>query len=60
LQRSESKFATVSTELNAASNRADEINRAIKILETKNMIDEASKKDRDLGHLPELGSKEPA
>jgi len=33
----------VTTDLNAASNRADEINRATKILESKNMIDEASK-----------------
>lgn len=36
-------MSTTTTELNAASNRADEINRATKILESKNMIDEASK-----------------
>ena len=40
LERSESKCATVSADLNDASNLADEINRAIKTLETKNMIDE--------------------
>ena len=43
LERSESKLASVTSELNAASNRADEINRAIKILESKNMIDEERK-----------------
>ena len=40
LQRSESKLSTTTTDLNDASNRTDEINRAIKTLETKNMIDE--------------------
>ena len=32
----------MTAELNAASNLADEINRAIKILESKNMFDESS------------------
>ena len=40
LQRSESKLADTSNELSTASTRADDINRAIKILENKNMIDE--------------------
>lgn len=40
LDRSEKKLTVTTTELNDASNRADEINRAIKTLETKNMIDE--------------------
>ncbi len=43
LERSETKCATVTKELNDASVRADEINRAIKTLENKNMIDEESK-----------------
>merc|ERR1711976_1144351 len=40
LKRSESKLATTSAELNIASSRTDEIAKAIKTLETKNMIDE--------------------
>ncbi len=43
LERSEAKCATVTADLNSASNRADEISKAIKILETKNMIDEERK-----------------
>merc|ERR1712079_402169 len=39
-QRSESKLTQTTTDLNEASNKTDEINRAIKTLETKNMIDE--------------------
>merc|ERR1711997_1406397 len=39
LQRSESKLATTA-DLSEASTRADDINKAIKVLETKNMIDE--------------------
>ena len=42
-QRSESKLTQTTTDLNEASNKTDEINRAIKTLETKNMIDEESK-----------------
>jgi hypothetical protein len=42
-QRSESKLSITTTELNSASNLTDDINRAIKGLETKNMIDEESK-----------------
>ena len=42
LERSESKCAVTTAELNDASNRADEISRAIKTLENKNMIDEES------------------
>lgn len=41
--RSETKLSQTTSELNSASNRTDEINRAIKVLETKNMIDEESK-----------------
>merc|ERR1712111_195640 len=40
LQRSESKLATTTADLSEASTRADDINKAIKVLETKNMIDE--------------------
>merc|ERR1711936_107089 len=40
LQRSESKLATTTADLSKASTRADDINKAIKVLETKNMIDE--------------------
>lgn len=40
LERSETKCGTVTADLNVASNRADEITRAIKTLENKNMIDE--------------------
>ena len=43
LQRSESKLATSTADLSEASTRADDINKAIKILETKNMIDEERK-----------------
>jgi len=43
LSRSETKCATVTAELNEASTRADDINRAIKTLENKNMIDEERK-----------------
>ena len=43
LQRSETKVATTSAELNVASSRTDEIAKAIKVLETKNMIDEGRK-----------------
>ena len=39
-QRSETKLQTTTSELNKASDRTDKINRAIKTLETKNMIDE--------------------
>ena len=39
-QRSETKLQTTTNELNEASDRTDKINRAIKTLETKNMIDE--------------------
>ncbi len=42
-QRSENKLAQTTNDLNEASNKTDEINRAIKSLETKNMIDEESK-----------------
>ena len=42
-QRSENKLAQTTTDLNEASTLTDEINRAIKTLETKNMIDEESK-----------------
>ena len=42
-QRSESKLTQTTNDLNEASNKTDEINRAIKTLETKNMIDEESK-----------------
>ena len=41
--RSEAKLSQTTSQLNSASNRTDEINRAIKVLETKNMIDEGSK-----------------
>jgi len=40
LQRSESKLATTTADLSEASTRADDIHKAIKVLETKNMIDE--------------------
>ncbi len=40
LKRSENKCAITTADLNEASVRADEINKAIKSLETKNMIDE--------------------
>ena len=43
LQRSESKLATTTADLSEASTRADDINKAIKVLETKNMIDEERK-----------------
>merc|ERR1712083_510149 len=39
-QRSETKLTQTTNDLNEASNKTDEINRAIKTLETKNMIDE--------------------
>jgi chromosome segregation ATPase len=42
LKRSESKLTTTSADLSVASNRRDEIARAIKVLETKNMVDESS------------------
>ena len=42
-QRSETKLTQTTNDLNEASNKTDEINRAIKTLETKNMIDEESK-----------------
>ena len=42
-QRSENKLAQTTTDLNEASTKTDEINRAIKTLETKNMIDEERK-----------------
>ena len=45
LQRSESKLATTTADLSEASTRADDINKAIKVLETKNMIDEERKCD---------------
>merc|ERR1712027_250986 len=40
LERSETKGTAVTAELTEKSNLADEINKAIKVLETKNMIDE--------------------
>ena len=43
LKRTEAKLSTTSAELNVATTRVDEIARAIKTLETKNMIDEGSK-----------------
>ena len=43
LKRSESKLGSTSADLNVATTRVDEIARAIKTLETKNMIDEGSK-----------------
>ena len=45
-QRSETKLTQTTNDLNEASNKTDEINRAIKTLETKNMIDEESKFNR--------------
>ena len=42
-ERTESKLVTVTTQLTEKSNLADELNKAIKILETKNMIDEERK-----------------
>ena len=42
-QRIESTLVTVTADLTEKSKLADEINRAIKILETKNMIDEERK-----------------
>ena len=42
--RSDSKGNTTSKELSEASALADSINKAIKVLETKNMIDEQSEK----------------
>ena len=41
--RSESKGTLTTKELSEASALADSINKAIKVLETKNMIDEQSK-----------------
>ena len=43
LKRSESKLATTSKDLEEASDRTNAIAKAIKILESKNMIDEGSK-----------------
>ena len=43
LKRSESKLATTSVDLNNAEDSLNGITRAIKVLETKNMIDEGSK-----------------
>ena len=43
LLRTETKLAEVTSDLTEKSNLADQINKAIKILETKNMIDEESK-----------------
>jgi len=42
-ERTESTLVTVTAQLTEKSNLADEINKAIKILETKNMIDEERK-----------------
>merc|ERR1719414_1821401 len=39
-ERTESTLVTVTAELTEKSNLADDINKAIKVLETKNMIDE--------------------
>merc|ERR1712045_412669 len=39
-ERTESTLVTVTAELTEKSNLADQINKAIKVLETKNMIDE--------------------
>ena len=43
LERSETKLSSVTAHLSEKSNLADEIAKAIKILETKNMIDEERK-----------------
>ena len=43
LKRTDSKLATTSADLDQASNLTNEITRAIKILETKNMMDEGRK-----------------
>ena len=43
LERSESKGTITTKDLSEASALADSINKAIKVLETKNMIDEQSK-----------------
>lgn len=43
LKRSESKLSTTSKDLEEASDRTNAIAKAIKILESKNMIDEGSK-----------------
>ena len=45
--RSESKGTLTTKELSEASALADSINKAIKVLETKNMIDEQSKYQMD-------------
>ena len=42
-ERTESKLVIVTANLTEKSNLADSLNKAIKILETKNMIDEESK-----------------
>ena len=42
-ERTESTLVTITAELTEKSNLADTINKAIKVLETKNMIDEESK-----------------
>ena len=43
LKRSESKLSTTSKDLEEASDRTNAIAKAIKTLESKNMIDEGSK-----------------
>ena len=48
LSRSESKGTITTKDLSEASALADSINKAIKVLETKNMIDEQSKYHTDL------------
>lgn len=52
--RSESKGATTTKELSEASALADSINKAIKVLETKNMIDEQSKINKNALHIVKL------
>ena len=42
-ERTESTLVTITAELTEKSNLADTINKAIKVLETKNMIDEERK-----------------
>ena len=69
LKRSESKLSTTSKDLEEASDRTNAIAKAIKILESKNMIDEGSKYILGAGRAaptrpesarPELFSESPA
>ena len=50
-ERTESTLVTVTAELTEKSNLADQINKAIKVLETKNMIDEESKFESSVLYL---------